>query len=703
MAEEVTLTLPQAMKRAVMAYECGQLDEADRLARAILGVKADYFDALHLIAVINARQHRFDEALASYDRALAVRPDYAQALSNRGVALEELKRFDEALASYDRAIALKPDYAEAFNNRGNVLQELKRFDDALTSYDRALAVRPDYAEALSNRGNALKTLKRFDEALASYDRAIALKPDYAGAFNNRGNVLQELKRFDEALTSYEKAIAVKPDYAEAFNNRGNVLQELKRFDEALTSHEKAIAINPDHKYAFSGLATSALTICDWMRTEKLGNEIKAHVAKQKSIVTPFTLLSYSSDAALQLKCAKSFLEDKIPALPRPLWSGTTWRHDWIRIAYLSADYRRHAMAHLMAELFELHDRSRFEVLGVSFGPDDKSDLRSRLIKSFDQFHDVRLENDRDVAKLMNELQVDVAVDLMGYTQNARPGILAHRPAPIQVNYLGYPGTMGADFIDYMIADNIVLPFDQQSYYTEKIIHLPDCYQINDSQRKIASDRPTRYHAGLPESGLVFCCFNNSYKITAPFFEVWMRLLQAIDGSVLWLLQDNNSAETNLCKEAAARGIDPGRLVFASRMPVEGHLARHRLADLFLDTLPYNAHTTASDALWAGLPVLTCYGESFAGRVAASLLNAVGLPELVTRNLEEYEALAFRLAQDAPLLASIKAKLTRNRDTYPLFISKRFTRHLEAAYATMWEIWQRGESPRSFGVAVREDF
>jgi predicted O-linked N-acetylglucosamine transferase (SPINDLY family) len=724
------------LQNAVVLHQRGQLAEAERIYREVLKIVPDDFNATHLlgVALVQRRQSaegelllaralklkpndasalnnrglalshlkRFAEALVTYDKAIALKPDYAEAFNNRGITLQELKRFAEALVTYDKAIALKPDYAEAFNNRGITLQELKRFDEALASYDKAIVFKRDYAEAFNNRGITLQELKRFDESLASCDQAIVFKPDYAEAFNNRGVVLQDLKRFDEALASYDKAIALKPDYAEAFNNRGVALKELKRFDEAHKSYEKAFAIKPDHKYAFGGLADSALRICDWTRTEKLVDEIKSHVATRKSIISPFTLLGYSGDAALLLNCAQSYVAHKIPTLPRSLWNGTIWRHDKIRIAYLSADFRQHAVAYLMAEVFELHDRSRFEVLGISFGPDDKSDMRSRLIKSFDIFHDARFESDDDVAKLMHRFQVDVAVDLMGYTRDSRPGIFSYRPAPIQVNYLGFQGTMGADFIDYVIADKVVLPFDQQSYYTEKIVHLPDCYLANDSQRKIAVHNPTRVATGLPESGFVFCCFNNNYKITTPVFDVWMRLLQAIDGSVLWLLQDNNSAETNLRKEAAARGIDPGRLVFAIRMPLEDHLARHRLADLFLDTLPYNAHTTASDALWAGLPLVTCYGESFAGRVAASLLNAVGLPELIASDLEEYQALALKLARDSSLLASIKAKLAHNRDTYPLFNSKRFTRHLEAAYTTMWEIWQHGEIPRSLNVTTSVD-
>ena len=525
-------------------------------------------------------------------------------------------------------------------------KELKRFDEALASYDKALALKPDYAEAFNNRGNALQELKRLDEALASYDKALALKPDYAEAFNNRGNALQELKRLDEALASYDKALALKPDYAEAFNNRGNALQELKRFDEALASYDRALAVQPDHAHAFSGIVDCVNKLCDWRRTTDVADDVIAHVSEKKSIISPFTLLGYFGDPLLQLQCARNFVADRVPSLPRRLWTGATWRHDKVRIAYLSADFHRHATAYLMAELFERHDRSRFEIIGVSFGVDDKSEMRKRLVAAFDQFYDVRRKSDEEVAKLLHDLQVDIAIDLKGYTQDSRPGILAYRPTPIQASYLGFPGTMGAEFIDYIIADKTVAPFEHQPFYTEKIVHLPDCYQVNDTKRKIAERMPTRQEAGLPEEGFVFCCFNNNWKITPEVFSVWMRLLHAVEGSVLWLLGDNESAERNLRKEAQARGIDPARLVFAGRLPLEDHLARHRLADLFLDTLPYNAHTTASDALWTGLPVITRLGKSFAGRVAASLLNAIGLPELVTHSIEDYEALALRLAKDS---------------------------------------------------------
>ncbi len=647
----------------------------------------------------NALQHikRFDEAIASYGRAIALKPSHADAFNNRGIALQELGRFDEAIENFDRASALAPDHAGAFYNRGAALRELKRFDEAVASYDRAIALDPGHAGSYFNRGNALHALRRFDEAVSNYNHAIALRPDYAEAFNNRAVSLKELKCIEAALADCDIAIALKPDYADAFNNRGVALQELKRFDEAIESYRRAFALAPDHKFAFSGLADCAIKVCDWTQSDGLFGELRRHIIERRSQVSPFLLLGYSDDAELQLTCARHYVLDRIGAAPRRLEPAAAWRNDKIRLAYLSSDFRLHPLSFLMAELFEVHDRSRFDVIGVSHGPDDGSDMRSRLMRGFDRFIDVRAKGDQEVARLLNDLRIDIAIDLNGHTQGARPAILASRPAPIQVSYMGLPATMGADFIDYVVADATVVPFEQQPYYAEKIVHLPDCYMVNDRKRIISPHTPSREAVGLPPEGLVFCCFNNNWKITSDMFDVWMRLLGAIAGSVLWLFRDNPYAETNLRKEAAARGIDPARLVFADRLPLRDHLARHRLADLLLDTLPYNAHTTASDALWSGLPVLTCRGKTFAGRVAASLLDAVGLPELVTGSLEEYESLALRLATDAALRGGVREKLEHNRTRTPLFDTDRFCRHVEAAYATMWEIQQRGEPPRSFSV------
>ena len=641
---------------------------------------------------------RSEEALASYDKAIALKPDYADSYYNRGLALQDLKRPAEALANYDKAIALQPDNAQAYNNRGAALRDLKRPEEALASYNKAITLKPDHAAAYNNRGYALRDLKRSEEALASYDKAIALKADYAEAYSGRGAALWDLKRPEEALASYDKAIALQPDYADALNNRGVALTKLKRFEEALASFDRALAVEPDHAHAFSGIIDCINKLCDWRRTTDVADDVIAHVSKNKSIIAPFVLLGYSDDPVLQLQCARNLIADRFPSLPGPLWTGARWRHDKVRIGYLSADFRQHAVAYLMAELFERHDRSRFEIIGVSFGADDKSEMRKRLVAAFDRFYDVREKSDKEVAKLLHDLQVDIAIDLMGYTMDSRSGILAYRPAPIQASYLGFPGTMGAEFIDYIIADKTVAPFEHQPFYTEKVVHLPDCFQVNDRNRKIAVQTPTREETGLPAEAFVFCCFNNNWKITPTIFDVWMRLLSRIEGSVLWLSQSNDTAVRNLRGQADARGIETSRLIFAPRvLRLDDHLARHRLADLFLDTLPFNAHTTASDALWAGLPVITQLGEAFAGRVAASLLNAIGLAELVTHSIEDYEALALRLAKHPTLLEGYRHRLATNRLTHPLFDTDRFRLHIEAAYLKMWEIWQRGEQPRSFAV------
>jgi protein O-GlcNAc transferase len=409
------------------------------------------------------------------------------------------------------------------------------------------------------------------------------------------------------------------------------------------------------------------------------------------------MLAISASPAVQLRAAEIFTADQCPPAERSIWRGEIYRHDRIRIAYLSADFQNHPTAYLAAGWFEAHDRSRFETIAVSFGPDTNDDMRQRLRGVFERFIDAQSLTNRQIAERLRALEIDIAVDLKGYTTNSRAGIFALRPAPIQVGYLGYPGTMAASYMDYILADEVVIPSDHAPFYTEKIVWLPGTYQVNDRARRISDQTPSRAELSLPDEGFVFCCFNNSYKIRPAIFDIWMRLLRQVEGSVLWLFEENGSAAQNLRLEAERRGVAPERLVFAPHVPAAEHLARHRHADLTLDTLPYNAHTTASDSLWAGVPVLTCLGTTFAGRVAASLLKAIGLPELITTSLEDYEALALRIAREPDLRAALKQKLARNRDTFPLFDTARFTRHTEAAYTTMWERHQRGEPPQSFAV------
>jgi predicted O-linked N-acetylglucosamine transferase (SPINDLY family) len=649
-------------------------------------------------ADILAEMGRTAEAIASYDRALAIQPASISDWCNRGAALDDLGRHKEAIDCYDRVIALKPDFAEAYFNRGSALAKLMRYEKALADQDKALAIRPNYVEALTDRGLTLSKLDRFAEAITSFEKALAINPDFAEALLNRGNTLKKLEQFDAALASYDRALAVRPDYAEALFNRGNTLKELTRLDEALASYDRALTVKPDHAYAFSEAADCVIKLCDWDRRTRFAADLNTHVAGKKSIISPFTLLVYSDDPALQLQCARNFIEHLVPLLPPPMWQGELYSHERIRVAYISTDFRDHAVSHLLAGLFEKHDRARFETIAISLGLDDQSVMRARLKGAFERFIDVHDKSDRDVARLMRELEVDIAVDLMGFTAGAHPEILTHRAAPIQVNYLSYPGIIGTNVIDYILADRFVIPEDERALFDEPVVYLPDTYLGYDTTRKISERAPMRAELGLPETGFVFCAYNNSYKITPFVFDIWMRLLRAVEGSVLWLLGTNAITINNLRREAQLRHVDPGRLVFAQYVEhIEDHLARYRVANLFLDTLPFNAQTTACDALWVGLPVVTRLGETFVGRVAASMLNAIGLPELITHSAEEYEALALKLAGDPTLLAEIKAKLARNRDTYPLFNTDRFARHIEAAYKTMWEVWQRGEVPKSFSV------
>jgi protein O-GlcNAc transferase len=685
--------------RGAALHDLGRFAQALESYDAALARRPDFVHAITNRGIALHAMKRFEEALASCESALAIHSDNPEALARRGAVLHELSRFEEALASYDRALALRPGDPETLYNRGTSLGRLHRLEEALESYDRALELRPDYTEAIANRGAALFDLRRFEQALASFDRALAVRPADSETRYKRGVALHGLKRHAEALSSFDRALAIRPDDADALYNRGNTLVSLKRFAAALADFDQTLAIRPDHPHAFGAAANCAIQLCDWERRAQFAEQMTAQVEKRTSIVSPFILLGFSDDPALQLQCARNYVAQMIPSPPQLLSGGSAQRGEKLRVAYLSADFRKHPTAYHVAELIERHDRSRFEIVGISFGPDDDSEIRKRLIEAFDQFHDVRGLSDRDVAKFVHGLEVDIAVDLTGLTQDSRFGVLAFRPAPIQVDYLGFPGTMGADFIDYILADKTVAPPEHQPFFAEKIVRLPDSYQVNDTKRRISPHSPTRVEAGLPEHGFVFCCFNNVWKITPETFDIWMRLLERVEASVLWLLASHDGAEVNLRKEARARGVDPGRLAFAAPLPLEEHLARHRLADLFLDTLPYNAHTTASDALWVGLPLVTCEGVAFAGRVAASLLGALDLPELVTRDAGEYEAVALRLAREPRRLQELRDRLARNRLTRPLFDVERFRRHLESAYFEMWEIWQRGEPPRSFDVVA----
>ena len=642
---------------------------------------------------------RHDDAFVAFDKALSLKPDLAEAWLGRGNVYFDLKRHDDAIAAYDKALALKPNLAGLWLGRGNIFRELKRHNEALAAYDKALALKPDLAEAWFGRGNVHFAVKRYEEAFAAYDKTLALKPDFADAWLGRGNIFFELKRYDEAMADYDKALAVKSNFAEAWFSRGNVFFELKRFDDAVDSFDRAFLLKPDLPGLEGSRLHAKMSICNWNNFNAECDHLIASVRSGKVAAEPFALFSVPSAPEDQLQCAKLWIADKHPPAKEPIWRSERYEHDRIRVAYLSADFREHhPVSFLIPGVFECHDKPRFDVTAISLAPDDHSDMHRRLKAAFERFIDAHQYSDERIASLIKELEIDILVDLMGLTKNSQTGVYARRCAPVQASYLGYAGTMGAEYIDYILADRFVIPEEKRGCYSEKVVYLPNSFMANDCKRRISERAQSRTDNGLPETGFVFCSFNNSYKFSPQVFDIWMRLLRRIDNSVLWLSNLNEAAARNLKTEAQNRGVDPSRLVFAQRAPLnEDHLARHRLADLFLDTLPYNAHTTASDALWAGLPVLTLLGETFAGRVAGSLLNAIHLPELIATTSDSYERMAFDLATHPEKLANIKHRLAENRLKTPLFDTKLFTKHIEAAYTAMHERHQAGLAPDHIAI------
>jgi predicted O-linked N-acetylglucosamine transferase (SPINDLY family) len=683
-AEALNATLHEA----VACHNQGNLARAENLYRSILRVCPRHFDALHLLGVIAAVSGNPAQALELMDQAIAVDPTSAMAHNNRGLALQEMRQWAAALASFDRASALDPHYAEPHYNRGNVFKDTAQWATAIANYDRCIALKPSHADAYCNRGIALMELKQCVGALASFERAIAIRGDFAAAYYSRGNALCELKRFAAALASFDQAIALKADFAEAHANRGVALNELQRFDEALDAWKIALSQKPELGFLPSQIAFAKLRTCEWHGLASDIAQQTASIERGEAHCSPFTVLAWSDSARLQKKAALNWVREKVPAVAAVPPIARYGASDKIHIGYFSADFHDHATAHLIAGVLELHDRSRFRVTAFSFGPESQDDLRKRLAGACDDFVDGRQQSDAGIASLARELAVDIAVDLKGFTQDNRLGVFARRAAPLQVSYLGYPGTSGAPYMDYLVADERLIPEGALNHYSEKILYLPDSYQPNDAKRAVAPRYFTRAELALPP-GFVFCCFNNNFKIMPDMFDSWMRILSSVDGSSLWLLEDNPNAVRNLRKQAEARRVDPDRLIFAKRVALADHLARHSAADLFLDTLPYNAHTTASDALWAGLPVLTCAGETFVSRVAASLLFAVGLPELIVSSQEEYEKLAVTLAGEPDRLLRIKRALQVNRLTCPLFDTAAYVNDLEAGYTTIYLRYRQG--------------
>ena len=653
---------------------------------------------LHGRAVALYRLNRFADALATLDQIVASHPRDAGSHYLRACALAQLSRHEEALGAFDQSLRIEANSADAWCGRGNVLQELRRFQESAAAYERAIALQPNHVNTWLGRGNLLVHINSHGEACSSYERALAGDPNLVAAWNSLAVSLGALQRYEAAIAALDKSVALRPANAAAWLQRGLLLDKLKRHEEAHAAWRKAGDNDPTMP-GLDGLCLRAnLNVCRWSDFAAEAARLTASV-RGGTVFSPWSFMVVSRSMEDQLACAKQWASHHLPPFREPLWRGERYAHERIRLAYVSSDFREHPVAYLAAGLFARHDRSRFETIAISLGPDERSPTRERLRTSFDRFLDLGKANDREIAETMRRLEIDIAVDLNGFTEGSRPNVFAQKPAPVQVNYLGYAGTLGHTSWDYVIADRFVIPDDARSHYAERVVHLPDCFMVTDAGRPIAAGTPSRAEAGLPEHGFVFCGFNKTVKITPDVFDVWMRLLTAIEGSVLWLSPAHPRATENLRQEAAARGVSPERVIFAARVRSnEDHLARHRLADLFLDTLHYNAHATSADALWAGLPVLTRAGETFASRVAGSLNRSVGLSELITTSVADYEALALALARDPARLKSLRDRLARNRDVTPLFDTDRFTRHIERAFTTMWERSERGEPPSSFAVA-----
>jgi len=727
---------PGILQRAITLFDAGSYPEAEALCARIISNMAVRPDALHLLGLIelhtgrvpsgierirqsllaNPNQpmayanlggallklNREAEALENFERALRLNPDLIVALQNRGSALRGLGRLEEALASYDRAVILQPNFMTALRSRTSVLIEMCRYEDALASVDATLRLNPQDVDALETRGTILRHLRRYPEALVSVDRALSLRRDFV-LLNNRGIMLAESGRWYEAIVSYEEALRAAPENLDVLTNLvdanvalGNERSEPERFAKAAGLLKRILAADPAREYALGLLSYVQRSMCDWVSDAASRTAIEQGVEAGRRADVPFTALGVLSSARAQLLCARSFVAHRYPP-EAPLWRAEPYAHDRIRVAYVSADLRYHAVSFLMAGVLERHDRRRFETFGFSLRPEDHSEVGQRVKRAVEHFVDVSEQGDLQVARRLRALEIDIAVDLTGFTNGCRPRIFACRPAPVQVNYLGFPATMGAPYIDYILADRFLIPAPMREHYSEQVVYLPDCFQANESDKPVSPAPPSRASAALPADAIVLCCFNNSYKLTPQFFAVWCELLRNVPGSVLWLLGSGGLVEANLRQEARQRGVAPERLLFAGRVPYPQHLARLQLADLFLDTLPFGAGATASDALSAGLPLLTCVGDTFAGRMGGSLLNALGLPELIAHSIEEYAERALWLARNPTELAVLRSHLGKHRDSGRVFSEDRFCRQLERAYRLMWERYQAGGTPASFDV------
>jgi len=676
-------------------HQRGEVDVAEAMYRDIVREIPLCFDALHLLGIVATDRGAPEEGVRFIRRALAVDPSQPVAHYNLARALMAKGDGPSALECVNRATSLQPSFADAWLLHGNLLQQAGQFDESVASYERAIALQPDFPEAYSNLAAALRTLRKTERAMQSADRALALNPNYAKGFNNRGLILLDGHRQAAAVEDFRRAIALEPTFANALHNLGIALMQLRRFEEARDAFARLAVLVPGFPHLQGNLLHAKLSCCDWREFDAMAEAVRQAAERGEHVDVPMSFLNISGSARLQRRCAQAYTEAHFSEQPAEHRPGARDNDGRIRVAYLSGDFGEHAVSYLLGGVFARHDLTRFDTIALSWDRVGEGSKRRSIEAAFSRFIDITAASDADVARLMRELKVDIAVDLTGHTLGQRTGILARRAAPVQVNYLGLPATMGARYIDYLIADEFAVPEEQRHHYAEQIVRLP-CFQPNDDRRHLTPD-PSRILHGLPETGFVFCSFNNNTKLNPLSFDVWMRLLQSVPGSVLWMLADSPLAADNLRREAMQRGVDSTRLIFAKRVTYDDYLARYAHADLFLDSTPFNGGTTVSDALSMGVPVLTCAGESLSARMAGSLLSCLGLAELVTASLADYEATAIGLAAAPLRLQALRQRLVHARAHHPFFDTDRYRRHLESAYQTMWERNAAGLPPAGFAV------
>lgn len=669
---------------------------AFKLFHEALLLDPNNLEALFESIGIAHRDKDYEKAIHLLDRVLKIIPEDSKFWNLKGNVFYEMKKFWEAEKCYDQSIILESSVAEYYYNRGNAKRNLDKYDEALQNFNEAINKNNNFFDAFLNKANLLYHIKKYQDAIDTLNKAIEMKPDYFEAFVIKGVIHNDLANYEDAIRNYQTALKIKPDHPETLLNLGNTLSQHGQYDGARINYEEAYRINPDIRLLLGSLLFSKMKVCHWNNLANLKIELETKIQSGKSCALPFPLITILNDESLISRAAENSFKE-LTQTPHKEHAYLNSGKKKIRIGYFSSDFYNHATSYLMSSLFDLHDRSKFEIIAFSFGPSVEDEYRSILKNSFDEFIEIQNLSDLDAANLARKMNIDIAVDLKGHTQGSRAGIFAYRAAPIQVNYIGYPGSMGLGFIDYIIADKVIIDHKNQDFFTEKVVYLPNCYQVNDNNKKVSNSIITREHYGLPLDKFIFCSFNNNYKITPEIFDVWMNILRKVDNSILWLLVDNPWAKDNLIKEASNRGISSDRIYFASKMDLADHLARHRLADLFLDTFPCSAHTTASDALWVGLPLLTLRGNTFASRVASSLLTELNLPELITNSIEEYESVAISLANEKTKLSTIKKTLELNKLNGTLFNIDLYRQNIEKAYLNMYEKYLNHQAPPTINL------